>query len=198
MTNLAHAYDLATTLARYMFTDVSDNRRTDRGEYNESYILRNSKKQTLNALRSHSQFPGTAGSIRANVLAYGEHVLKNDAANCLEISCAAAYILNTQLGVRNWDLVHYTGGGDHVFVAIGDCGGYDDNFGNWPASCAIFDGWAQIACLASDYPTKWSAKMNEWTSANPPIELPGPTGGGFGDATAWRPVVTGSKASYLT
>lgn len=198
MSNLAHAYDLATILARYMFPDVSDNRRTDGGEYNEAYIIRNSKKQALNGIRTHSQFPGTAGTSRANVIAYGKHVLNHDAANCLEISCAAAYILESKLAVHNWDLIHYTGSGDHVFVAIGDCGTYPDDFSNWPATCAIFDGWAQIACLAQHYGTKWSAKMTEWTASSPPIELPGPTGGGFGDATAWRPVVSGSKASYLT
>lgn len=196
MTNLVHALNLATDLAGFMFTDRSDNRSTDGGNYNVAYITRNRVKQRLNGMRAKSM--PKPGANRDQILAYGATVLAEQIGNCFEISCAAAHTLETNYGVKNWDIVYYNPKGDHIFLAIGDCGDHADDFSDWPDDCAIFDGWAQIACMASNYKPKWSAKMSEWAATTPEVKLPSPTGsGGFGAATDWRTVVTWKKASYL-
>ena len=128
-------------LGGHMFTDTSDNRRTDGGDYNEAYIQRNQVKAALDDLRNQSGLK--KGSSRRKVLNYGAKIAKAGLGNCLEIAAAGAHVLQKRLNEKNWDIVMYAPKGDHIFLVIGDTGELDDNFNNWPADTAIFDGWAK-------------------------------------------------------
>ncbi len=209
MSNFAHALNLATDLAAFMFPDVSDNRRT--GSTELATRQRNFKNQELARLRGHASNPQYTlmlmkqkkyvfrkeTKLRRDVVNYGQAVFeKGDTGNCHEIACAGAYLLSRRYDVDDWDLIIYPDY-DHVFLAIGDTGGYPDDFNAWPADTAIFDGWAQIACEVRHYKVKWAAKMNDWTASSHPVELPSISTFGFGDATGWRPVVDAPKASFF-
>lgn len=192
LSNYDHVIGLATTLANFMFPDVSDNRR--RGELStpdlEAYranMHSNQNQADLDLLRH-----GSGGNSRAELLAYGNKVVaRGNLGNCMEIACAGAASLERK-GVTNWHLVKYKSPYDHVFLAVGEVGTCPDDFDNWADKCAIFDGWAQIACLATNYKLKWNAKMDAWTNSRTyKVILPHPAGATtmMGDATNWKIIV---------
>lgn len=199
MENLVHALNLATDLSRTMFTDFSDNRRPRVPPTEFEKIELNMKLNFINfeisRIRQNPDMPRNGYKAPENVVAYGDYAFNHGkAGNCLEIACAGAYLLDTRYGVVDWHLVNYGQAVDHVFLAIGDVGNCDTNFANWPAECAIFDGWAQIACLATNYPMKWQAKMSEWANSEQTVILPSIDGGQyFTPATSWRRVVNEPK-----
>ncbi|CAN7524414.1 hypothetical protein [Duganella sp. LjRoot269] len=55
---------------------------------------------------------------------------------------------------------------DHVFVVVGaiEPGPMPKDMTKWPQDLAICDPWANIACLAKDYPEKFTEKMGKWDS----------------------------------
>lgn len=160
-------------------------------------LAHNQKAQDLGGFRTQTQ--GTTRSkTLVGAVGYGSQVLTRGLGNCLEVSCAVAWYLNEQ-GRFWYDLVVYEGA-DHVFVAIGQPGGpngrYPDSFLNWHQDAAICDVWADIACLARDYPDRWRKRMVNWRIMN--IELP--TGGVFRSPmhANWYDIVDKPKVSYLT
>jgi hypothetical protein len=103
-----------------------------------------------------------------DILAYGSIVMAAGYGNCFELACAAAFCMSQGPGKElGCDLVCYTGGGDHVFLAIaqplqGNDGYYPRSFAEWDAGAAICDAWADIACPARNYPERWRARMQNW------------------------------------
>jgi hypothetical protein len=160
------------------------------------------KKNTLDQMRQHQQAPLSAGRGVTKILKYGEYALSRGYGNCLEMACAAAWCLNNVLGEFDWDLVYYSatpvqgaGVNDHIFVALNQPGGhgvgYPIDFANWSASAAICDVWADIGCLAPDYPQRWRARMHNWHIGGIVIGNRLPT------EAMWKDVVDTVKSSYI-
>ena len=205
-TNQLRAEQLSRALVYFLEPEASHNRRRLPAEEREIAALleRNITFTQLVALRNHPSIPAEAGSrTRENVLAYGKAVVQGGderRGNCLEIACAAAYLLQSKMGVSEWSLIYYPDSEDHLFLAIGEVDDPTKPFSEWPDRCAVFDGWAQIACLARDYPGLWSAKMYEWSLQD--IRLPARDGGHgdrgdrFASAEKWWDLVKKPKVKY--
>lgn len=179
--------------------DHSDNKavRQDLSTVSTQSRLQNRQtlKETLDKMRGHHRFPGPGQATPANVLLYGAFAIAAGYGNCLEMACASAWYIN-DTGRFNYDLVYYTQGGDHIFVAIGQRSGpngaYPSDFGQWDADAAICDVWADIACPARDYPARWRARMMNWRIMGLTIGNRLPT------ESMWADVVDNPKGSYLT
>ena len=92
---------------------------------------------------------------------YGAAVLGSGHGNCYEQSCAVAWHLEMN-GSPEYALMRYRYV-DHMFVVLGQQPGvYPDEFEQWSADAAICDPWADIACLAREYPQRWRARMSNW------------------------------------
>lgn len=124
-------------------------------------------KGRLDKLRE--KMPLQGASMSKQVLPYARLAAEEGVGNCLENAAIAyAYLTKaTGVGRSAVDIVYLSAPGDHVFVAIGQKHGdgrYPDDFGAWEDTAVICDPWADIVCLARDYPTAWRARMDEWAS----------------------------------
>ena len=215
MSNLSLAYDLATELARFMFPETSDNRARyatrSTVDFDEAKQLANISRQLQGERLGKLRNTGTGLTekrerTRQSVLAYGKLVYENNVTvgNCRENACVAAWYLHHVLGCEDWTLVWHEDF-DHIYLVIGflDLTHMHVPHSQWPADVAIYDGWAQIACLANDFAVKWSSKMNEWgatTSEGKParnaVFIPGENTE-FVNPTVWRNAASTQKAFYL-
>ena len=122
-------------------------------------------KGKLDAFRTNQDYSNIVWNM-AQVLAYGKAAAKLGAGNCMEFAAVACVKLSKLQAVPNYYPVELGGGADHVFVAIGQDpdlhGAFPQDFANWAATAAICDPWANIACLAGDYPQAWRNKMDKW------------------------------------
>ena len=114
--------------------------------------------------------------------------------NCLEVSCAAIWCLH-EVGYFWYDMVYYPAGADHIFVVlhqrVGADGVYPTDFANWDAEAVVCDVWADIACPAQEYATRWRARMNNWNIMGITIGMDRPTN------PTWLDCVDLPKKSYL-
>ena len=98
-------------------------------------------------------------------IAYGAAVLAAGVGNCGELASACGWYLYTQHCCRGFSIVTYPKG-DHSFVALGQdvhsSGYFPPRFADWNQDAVICDPWADIACLARDYPARWRARMSNW------------------------------------
>ncbi|HEX4950561.1 MAG TPA: hypothetical protein VFZ34_28095 [Blastocatellia bacterium] len=156
------------------------------------------KSVEINTLRG-ARAPQTA----AEVINYGGQVFAKKVGNCLELASAVAWYLHNEERnkIDTCDLVKYVGA-DHVFVAIGQAlpaknGQYPKDFGAWDDDAAICDVWADIACPAREYPTRWRQRMGNWATMN--ILLAPPTGYLRVRPTdpAWYDIVNLPKISHI-
>lgn len=199
MSNLTDAITTLQYVKGRMPLDHSDNKAIRQDKSTLPTLERLEKraflKDTLNNMRSHHRFPGPGKATPVNVNNYGAFAIAAGYGNCLEMACAAAWYINQQ-GRFNYDLVYYSFGGDHIFVAIGQTadsnGKHPTNFSAWDEDAAICDVWADIACPARDYPERWRARMSNWKIMGLTIANLLPTDG------IWSDVVDNPKSSYLT
>jgi len=133
-------------------------------------LRRQGVTQGVQNIRTHrrNRLPTPSQARGQDIIAYGAAVLTAGYGNCFEVTCAASYYMSQRpdRGVGS-DLVTYTGGGDHVFLAIGQPmqgsdGYYPQSFAHWAEDAAICDAWADMACLARSYPERWRARMENW------------------------------------
>jgi hypothetical protein len=107
------------------------------------------------------------------LIKHGLTAQKVGAGNCQEYAACACSALKNTRGVPAYDAV-YLVNGNHIFVAIGQDhdgnGDYPKDFATWDPESAICDPWAEIACLASEYPDKWKRQMAEWANAGRKIK----------------------------
>jgi hypothetical protein len=156
------------------------------------------KQQDLHSLRSNKSNPQAGNHSMKNCMDYGKVCIGRGIGNCLEFSCVAGRFL--QKKKAPFDLATFTTG-DHIFVAIGEPrpadGNYPTNFATWDKDAAICDAWADIACLATDFPARWKARMTNWDNAR---ILLAKVGGGFISPTNayWYDAVDGGKSCYTT
>jgi len=210
MKNLKLAIRTLQYVKSRMPLDQADNKGVRRDlmsqdkEVQTAYGLKRAAMQSkLNSMREHHRFPAAGGGIESaqNAVLYGAFAIAAGFGNCLERACATAWYLNDQ-GLFNYDLVYYTGKpgpregvNDHIFVVIGQQSGGDGifptDFGAWDPGAAICDAWADIACLASDYPARWRARMDNWYANGMVIANRMPTD------TMWKDVVDKTKSSYF-
>lgn len=114
------------------------------------------------------------GSALTEIVAFGRTVVAAEAGNCFEHAAAACSFLDIQQPRPTFDVVRMPGL-DHAFVVIGQAfpandGLYPADFAAWHPEAAICDGWAEICCMANDYPAQWNLKMDAWHGAG--IEVP--------------------------
>jgi len=154
------------------------------------------KQQHLNSLRSNKFNPQAGDHSMEKCQKYGDACIGRGIGNCLEYSCVVAKFLKKKKVV--FDLISFEGG-DHVFVAIGQPspgdGRYPTDFAAWDAEAAICDAWADIGCLASQFPARWRARMNNWENIR--LQL-AQVGGGFISPTNayWYDAVDNGKLSF--
>jgi hypothetical protein len=154
------------------------------------------KQQNLNELRTNKYNPQVGSATMERCQKYGSECIGRGIGNCLEYSCAVAKFLKNKK--TPFDLVTYEGG-DHVFVEIGEArpgdGKYPTSFGAWAADAAICDAWADIACLASEFPARWKARMSNWDNIH--LYLAKVEGGFISPTNAyWYDAVDGGKKSF--
>ena len=157
--------------------------------------LHGQKSTNLHQLRSNSANPMVGDKTRKRVIQYGKAARKAHVGNCLEYSCAVASWLDENKG-PSFDLVWLGDGRDHVFVVIGQGdplnGAYPTSLAAWDPQAAICDVWADIACLASDFPTRWKARMQNFAQIRMKL------GGQDADGDTWyRAMDDAAKFSYL-
>jgi hypothetical protein len=202
------AYAAVLAAKQYVLQHIplsnSDNKNIKREMDNRSIEERlndqSLKKKTVDQTRLQGSAPLSAGLGVTKALKYGEYALQKGYGNCLEMACAAASFLNNR-GDFDWDLVYYSetpqlnqGVIDHIFVALNQPGGHGvgyPNFAQWSPSAAICDVWADIACLAQEYPQKWRDQMQSWNFNGMLIANQLPT------EPMWKDVVDKVKSSYI-
>jgi hypothetical protein len=163
----------------------------------EAHTLHAMKQQSVHGLRNNKSNPQVGKHSMKKCRQYGEACISRGIGNCLEYSCVVAKYL--QKAKENLDLVIFEGG-DHIFVAIGQPrpgdGRYPTDFSTWAADAAICDAWADIACLATQFPARWKARMTNWDSIR--LQL-AKVGGGFISPTDtyWYDAVDRGKLSFI-
>lgn len=166
MDNLADAI----TALQYVKARIRSNNKSVRPELSNKplhirYQDQMALKGRVDSIRNHHRFPINDQITLKNVILYGAYAVAAGYGNCLEMSCACAWYLNGQ-GRFRYDLVHYPGSGDHIFLVLGQVsapdGTFPDDFSAWDANAVICDAWADIACPAREYPARWRARMNNW------------------------------------
>jgi hypothetical protein len=182
-------------LSTISFDDLSIPKET-RLKALEAHANHGLKQQNLHGLRANKFNPQVGDRSIKRCQQYGEACISRALGNCLEYSCVIAKFLKNKK--VQFDLVTFEGG-DHVFVAIGqpspDGGRYPANFAAWDAEAAIADAWADIGCLASEFPNKWRARMTNWDNTHMQLAQ---VGGGFISATNayWYDAVDNGKLSF--
>lgn len=116
------------------------------------------RQQRLTEIRLASTENPTSSP--AAVMRYGLGVVRGHVGNCYDMACAAAFYLEKKS-------VEYTimqfPEGDHTILVLGQPRGvYPDRFEAWAADAVICDPWADIACLAHEYPLRWKARLMNW------------------------------------
>lgn len=157
--------------------------------------LHNQKSTALAQVRSNKANPMVGDKTLKRVIQYGKAARKAKTGNCLEYSCAVAAWLDDNKG-PGFDLVWLGDGRDHIFVVIGQSaplgGAYPTNMAAWDAQAAICDVWADIACLASEFPNRWKARMQNFAQIRMKL------GGQDADGDTWyRAMDEAAKFSYL-
>ena len=99
-------------------------------------------------------------------LAYAANIFSAQVGNCSELAAACAWYLDKQ-NAHDFCLAEYLDeDDDHMFVALGQKadrdGKFPTNFSEWDPQAAICDAWADIACLAREYPMRWRARIINW------------------------------------
>jgi hypothetical protein len=172
MANIDDANEAYQQIINELAAYGSDNKRQGKGVHSlnpkapgtEAAVIRfNTQKMKMQAVRTVR--PVRGGSL-AEVVAYGDTVLKEHVGNCFEYAAAACAVLATKRPPPVFDVVQMPTL-DHAFVVIGQPGpdaqgNYPNDFGTWAAGAAICDGWAEICCLATQYPARWNLKMDNW------------------------------------
>ncbi|CAN7374933.1 hypothetical protein LJR230_002143 [Trinickia sp. LjRoot230] len=94
---------------------------------------------------------------------------RSQAHNCGELAALAAdYLANTlDIEVRRLRFGPQGTGYLHGVVLLADdvLPELETDFASWPSNATICDPWANIACLAQDYPAAFIAKMQKWEAA---------------------------------
>lgn len=114
---------------------------------------------------------------------YGNSAAKMQAGNCMEYSataCVYMEVLNKSKGQKGnpllFDAVYLRPDPyDHIFLVIGqptDDGTYPKDMTTWHKNAAVCDGWANIACYATEFPQQWKQKMLKWKSKGKLLPMP--------------------------
>ena len=100
----------------------------------------------------------------AQAAIYGRCALSHRLGNCYESACAGAWYLDQQ-GSKNHAVIQFSDG-DHAIVVMSqpadERGEYPGSFTSWKPTAVVLDPWADIACLAQEYPARWRARMSNW------------------------------------
>lgn len=94
--------------------------------------------------------------------------------NCGHLARASTEYIAKRDATTSISLLAFSKPPTHSATLIGDMPpDAGANMRQWPAHLAICDPWANIACLAKDYPVVFAAKMAKWRSDKKLIGLPG-------------------------
>lgn len=106
------------------------------------------------------------GAVMDMLVDYGRAALKQKAGNCQEYTSVVCSYLDNLNPRPVFDAVFLEPPADHTFVVIGQQadgnGEFPMSFAYWNADAAICDPWANIACLAFNYPDQWDNKLHHW------------------------------------
>jgi hypothetical protein len=176
MNNLQAARDACAHARQQLSTHKSVNKRRlgkyanqqswERAQY-EAKLKHGNLRRGANA---DSAFP--TWNIK-QVAAYGKKAEAAGVGNCMEMAAVACGYLSSVKGAPAFHVCTLSPPADHVFVVIGQDpqkGRFPDDFSTWDDEAAVCDPWANIACLANDYPQAWDSKMEKWASRGKEIQ----------------------------
>jgi hypothetical protein len=158
MSNEVHA-KAALQLARTLLGKYKSSNKFRPGETKEG-VDRDRRWGKANRWRNEivREIRGRPGPLDYGILA--ELATAYESGNCTEYAAIAwKYLVSKEVQAH---IVGLEGDGDHAFAVAGLKQPPPRDFAEWGEDVWICDPWANICCLAADYPTAWNDRMRHW------------------------------------